>query len=74
MKIMTLLHHQSKPQLQRSVAKMKPTTSTRTRGRRFLTDRYAYRERPNYLVELVAFGVIAITAIVSLTQAMATLR
>jgi hypothetical protein len=53
---------------------MKPTTSTRTCGRRFLTDRYAYRERPNYLVELVAFGVIAITAILSLAQAMATLR
>jgi hypothetical protein len=53
---------------------MKPTTSMRIRASRFLTDRYAYRERPNYLVELVSFGVIAITAIFSLAHAMATLR
>jgi hypothetical protein len=53
---------------------MKPTTSTRTRARRFITDRYAYRERPNYLIELVAFGIVVITAILSLANAMATLR
>jgi hypothetical protein len=53
---------------------MKRTTSMRVRASRFLTDRYAYRERPNHLIELVAFGVIAITAILSLTNAMATFR
>jgi len=53
---------------------MKPTTSMRIRGFRFLTDRYAYRERPDYLIELVAFGIIVITAILSLGDAMATLR
>jgi hypothetical protein len=46
----------------------------RIRASRFLTDRYAYRERPDYLIELVAFGIIVITAILSLTNAMATLR
>jgi hypothetical protein len=53
---------------------MKPTTSMRIRASRFLTDRYAYRERPDYLIELVAFGVIIINAILPLTNAMATLR
>ena len=53
---------------------MKPTTYVRIRARRFLTDRYAYRERPDYLIELVAFGIIVITAILSLANAMATLR
>ena len=53
---------------------MKPTTSMRIRASRFLTDRYAYRERPDYLVELVAFGIIAIPTIVSVANAMATLR
>lgn len=53
---------------------MKATTSTRIRASRFLTDRYAYRERPDYLIELVAFGMIVITAILSLANAMATLR
>jgi hypothetical protein len=41
---------------------MKPTTSTRIRARRFLTDRYAYRAQPNYLSELIAFGIIVLTA------------
>jgi hypothetical protein len=49
---------------------MKPTTSMRIRASRFLTDRYAYRERPDYLIELVAFGVIVVTAIVSLADAL----
>lgn len=53
---------------------MKPTTSMRIRASRFLTDRYAYRERPDYVIELVAFGIIIITAILSLTNTMATLR
>ena len=54
---------------------MKPTKSKRTRARRFLTDRYAYRERPDYLIELVAFGIIVITAVLSLANAMGmTLR
>ena len=54
---------------------MKPTTSTRTRPRRFLTDRYAYRGRPEYLIELVAFGIIVITASLSVANAMGmTLR
>jgi hypothetical protein len=46
----------------------------RIRVSRFLNDRYAYRERPDYLIELVAFGVIIITALLSLTNAMAILR
>jgi hypothetical protein len=53
---------------------MKPTTPVRIRASRFLTDRHAYRERPDYLIELVAFGIIVITAILSLANAMATLR
>ena len=54
---------------------MKPTTSMRIRVARFFTDRYAYRERPDYLIELVAFGIIVTTAILSLANAMtATLR
>jgi hypothetical protein len=53
---------------------MKPTTPMRIRASGFLTDRYAYRERPDYLIELVAFGVIEITAILPLANAMATFR
>jgi hypothetical protein len=53
---------------------MKPTKSMRIRASRFLTDRYAYRERPDYLIELVAFGIIVITAVLSLANAMAILR
>jgi hypothetical protein len=53
---------------------MKPTTLMRIRTSGFRTDRYAYRERPDYLIELVAFGIIIITATLSLTNAMATLR
>ena len=47
---------------------MKSTTPIRIRASRFLTDRYAYRERPDYLIELVAFGLIIITAILSLAN------
>ena len=41
---------------------MKNTTPMRIRVRRFITDRYAYRAQPNYLSELVTFGVIVLTA------------
>jgi len=43
---------------------MEPKTSMRIRARRFFTD----------LIELVAFGIIAITATLSLVNAVATLR
>ena len=54
---------------------MKPTTLMRIRISRFFTDRYAYRERPDYLIELAAFGIVVIAATVSLANAMGmTLR
>jgi len=57
---------------------MKNTSLTPIRVRRFITDRYAYRAQPNYLSELVAFGIIVLTAfwpIFVLASAMAgTLR
>ena len=37
---------------------MKDTTPTRIRIRRFITDRYAYRNKPDFLPELVAFAVV----------------
>jgi len=52
---------------------MESTTPIRIRASRFLTDRYAYRERPDYLIELVAFGIVVITALLSLANAVATL-
>ncbi len=51
---------------------MKTTNSLRARAARFFSDRYAYREQPDYLIELVAFGIIVITVTVSLADAMAT--
>jgi hypothetical protein len=39
------------------------TTSIRMRIARFFSDRYAYRAQPNYLSELVAFGIILLMAI-----------
>jgi hypothetical protein len=42
---------------------MKSTTPTRIRIRRFITDRYAYRAKPDYLPELVAFGIIVLIAL-----------
>ena len=42
---------------------MKTTTPVRIRVRRFITDRYAYRAQPNYLSELVAFGIIVLTSL-----------
>jgi hypothetical protein len=51
---------------------MKTTNSLRVRASRFFSDRYAYRERPDYLIELIAFGIIVITVTLSLANAMAT--
>jgi hypothetical protein len=53
---------------------MKPTTWMRIRASRFFTDRYAYEQRPDYFIELVAFGIGVITAVLSLVNAIATLR
>jgi len=54
---------------------MKATRSMRTRASNFRTDRYVYRERPDYLIELLAFGITVIIAVSSLANAMtATLR
>ena len=47
---------------ERSAVTMKSTTPTRIRVRRFITDRYAYRARPNCLSELVLFGIIVLAA------------
>jgi len=41
---------------------MKNTTPTPIRVRRFITDRYAYRAQPDYLSELITFGVVVLTA------------
>jgi hypothetical protein len=51
---------------------MKMTNSLRVRASRFFNNRYAYRERLDHLIELVAFGIIVITVTVSLANAMAT--
>jgi hypothetical protein len=40
---------------------MKNTSLTPIRVRRFITDRYAYRAEPDYLSELITFGVIVLT-------------
>jgi len=53
---------------------MKPTTWMHIRASRFFTDRYAYKQRPDYFIELVAFGIVVITAVLSLVNAIATLR
>jgi hypothetical protein len=45
---------------------MKTTNSLRIRASRFFSNRYAYREPPDYLVELVAFGIIVIAVALSL--------
>ena len=42
---------------------MEPTNSMGVRAARFLTDRYAYRTQPNYLSELVAFGIVVLIAV-----------
>ena len=56
---------------------MKTITLKRRRASHFFSDRYAYREQPSYLPELVGFGIIVITAtwpIVLLANAIATMR
>ena len=42
---------------------MKTTNSLRARASRFFSDRYAYRAQPDYLSELVAFGMIVFIAV-----------
>jgi hypothetical protein len=39
------------------------TNSMLVRVSRFFSDRYAYRARPGYLTELVAFGMIVFIAV-----------
>jgi len=51
---------------------MKTTNPLRIRASRFFSDRYGCRERPDYLVELVAFGIILIAVALSLGNAVAT--
>jgi len=41
---------------------MKDTTPRQIRLRRFITDRYAYRAQPDYLSELITFGIIVLAA------------
>ena len=45
---------------------MKETTALRIRIRRFISDRYAYRTKPDYLFELLLFGIIMATAFLPL--------
>jgi hypothetical protein len=66
--VVNLLHENG----ERRAVNMKTTNSLRVRASRFFSDRYAYRERPDYLVELVAFGIIVITVTLSLADALAT--
>jgi hypothetical protein len=44
---------------------MKATNLLRICASRFFSDRYTNRERPDYLVELVAFGIIIIAVALS---------
>jgi hypothetical protein len=67
-----LLHENGDLISERRIVNMKTTNSLRVRASRFFSDRYAYRERPDYLIELVAFGIIVITVTLSLASAMAT--
>ena len=56
---------------------MRTITVTRLRASHFFSDRYAYREQPNYLPELVGFGIIVVTAawpILLLVNAIASMR
>jgi hypothetical protein len=53
---------------------METTNSLRVRASRFFSDRYAYRAQPDYLSELIAFGMIVFVAvwpIILLAHAMA---
>ena len=42
---------------------MEPTNSMLFRASRFFSDRYAYRAKPGYTSELVAFGMIVFIAV-----------
>jgi hypothetical protein len=56
---------------------MKTTTFARIRVSRFLRDRYAYRERPNYFAEFALLAIVMISAfwpMLLLANAMAMLR
>jgi len=56
---------------------MEATNSMRVRASRFFSHRYAYRAQPNYLSELVAFGLIVLIAIwpiILLANAMSAAR
>ena len=57
---------------ERNDAKMKTTKSLRTRAFRFFGNGYALGDRADYLIELVAFGIIVIAVTLSLGNAMAT--
>ena len=51
---------------------MKITNSLRSRASHFFSDRYVCRERPDSLVELIAFGIVLIAVTVSLGNAITT--
>jgi hypothetical protein len=51
---------------------VKTTNSLRSRASHLFSNRYANRERPDYLVELVAFGIVLIAVTLSLANAMTT--
>jgi hypothetical protein len=70
--VVDILHENSDLISERRTANMKTTNSLRVRASRFFSDRYAYRERPDYLIELAAFGIIVITVTLSLADALAT--
>lgn len=56
---------------------MESNRPLRVRIARFLSDRYAQRERPDYLPELLVLGIIVIAAtwpILALVAAMAIVR
>jgi hypothetical protein len=65
---------------ERSAENMRTTTSatpTNTPAAHFLSDRYAYRARPDFLPELLVFGIIVVTTawpILLLVNAIATGR
>jgi hypothetical protein len=72
--VVDLLHENGDLISERRIVNMKTTNSLRVRASRFLSDRYAYRDQPNYLSEFVVFGVIAaivIRPILLLADAMA---
>ena len=51
---------------------MKTTNSLRSRASHFFSDRRAYTERPDSLVELIAFGIVLIAVTLSLGHAITT--